>query len=298
MEVGVHRDVLDPRSEWQLALATACVAGVGTGVFLLIDLHSVGVRPVELIVRIVHLLIIAGTGACLWMRRRDPTRRLATIAVLVMWTPYFVSLWLSEETAALTGHLWQPFVGHKVLLIGTAVMFPGAPWFGGAMLTALAVHALLLWFHLDLGASSAQIPLDEPWATMAFLCIAWAIYGLRLYLGRSMWELARVRAEARSLELSTEALLVMHDLMNTPLQVLELAIALLRRRRLGDAPRRKEDDPILDAANHALVRLRVLRDQLPVSTATYASLDPEALRRFQTAFEAHEAARRSADPSD
>jgi hypothetical protein len=290
MDVGVHSVAVDPRSEWQLASAMACIAGVGTLVFLLVDLRGVGVRPVELIVRIVHLLIFAGVGVWLWARRRRPTRRLATIAALTMWAPYFVTLWLSEETAALAGHPWGPFVGHKMLFIGTAVIIPGSPWFGAAMLLALGLHALALWFYLDLGTASADLPLDEPWATVGYLCVAGVLYGVRIHQGRVEHELARVRAEAKSLEVSTEVLIVLHDLMNTPLQVLELAIALLRQRRLGD-------DPVINAAVHALARLQVLRDQLPVSTATRASLDPEVLRRLQAAVASHDAARRSGDES-
>lgn len=294
MDVGVHWIARDPQSEWQLALGMACVAGVGTSVFLLVDLFGAGVRPGELIVRIIHLLILAGVGAWLSTRRHRPTRRLCTIAVVMMWAPYFVSLWLSEVTAASTEHPWAPFVGHKMLFIGTAVMIPGSPWFGGAMIAALALHALVLWFHLDLSAASANLPLDEPWATFGYLCVAGALYGFRVYHGRIERELARVRAEARTLEVSTEVLFGLHDLMNTPLQVLELAIALLRRRQ-------EVDDPVIDAAIHALARLHVLRDQLPVlpvlpvSTVTHASLDPEVLRRLQAAVASSEAMRQSGD---
>jgi hypothetical protein len=271
---------MDARSDWRLSFASSCIGGVGASTFVLIDLlGGAGVRDAELFVRIVHVLIFVVTAIVLWSRRRRPTRRFCTIAALVMWIPFLPSLWLSEETAALAGrlgHAWQPFVGHKIIFFATAALFPGPPWIGAGMLVAFGLHATALWFHLDLGIRTAEVPIDEPWATIGYLGIAWFLFGYRIYHHRTEAELARVRAEARALELSTDAFLLVRDLANSPLQVLELAIALLRRRHIGD-------DVILDSATRALTRLRTLRDQLPVSRVTSTSPDPDALRRLRVA---------------
>jgi hypothetical protein len=269
----------DARSDWRLAFAAACLGGASAGAFVIIDLFGAGVRDAEFLVRIAHLIIFAVVAIVLWNRRHRPTRRLCTIAAVVMWMPFLASLWLSEETAALTGQLgqvWQPFVGHKIIFFVTAAMFPRPAWVGALMLVAFGLHATVLWFHLDLGAPTANMPVDEPWATIGYLGIAWFLFGYRIHHGRTEAELARVRAEARVLEMSADAFLVVRDLANTPLQVLELAIALLRRRH-------PDEDVILDSASRALVRLRALRDQLPVSRVTSASPDPDALRRLRMA---------------
>lgn len=285
MDSGPHDVSPAAQSDWRLAFTAACLGGLGAASFLVVDLFGAGVRPAELSLRIAHLLLFAVTATLLWRRRRRPTRAFCTVAAVVVWVPFFPSLWISEETSALAGRLgrsWQPFVGHKVLFFCTAAVFPGPPWVGAAMLVALGLHALVLWFYLDLGASTAKMPVDEPWATLAYLAIAWLLYGYRLYHARTERELVRVRAEANALKLSTDAFVVVHDLANTPLQVLELAISLLRRRHAGD-------DAIFDGALRALARLRELRDRLPVSTVTSAALDPDALRRLELAVTRDEA---------
>ncbi|MFO7567444.1 MAG: hypothetical protein R6X02_32675 [Enhygromyxa sp.] len=266
----------DARSDWRLAFSAGCLVGIGSAVFLVIDLLAIGVRDAEIILRISHLVLIAAALVLLWQHRRNPTRSFCTTAVVLMWLPFFWWLWLSEQTAALTGKPWQPFVGHKVLFFSTAAMFPGPAWVGAAMLVALGLHAGALWFHLDLGAPEAQMPIDEPWATLAYWIIAGLLFGYRIHHNRVEHELARVRAEASALRMSTDAFLVIHDLANTPLQVLELALGLLRRRHVGD-------EDILEAASNAGARLRALRDQLPLARVTSASVDPDALRRLREA---------------
>jgi hypothetical protein len=274
---------LQARSDWRLAITAAGLGGVGAGIFLIIDLRvGVGLRDLEFFIRAAHLLIFAVVGVLLWRRRDCPTRRFCTIAAAMMWLPFFPSLWTSEETAAIAGRLgqsWQPFVGHKVLFFGTAAMFPGPVWVAAAMLVALGLHAVLLWLHLDLGAPEALVPADEPWATVTYLAIAWFLLGYRTYHNRTELQLARLRAEASALRMSTDAFLVVRDLANTPLQVLELAIGLLRERHCGEPA-------ILDSASHAIARLRSLRDRLPVATVTSTSPDPEALCRLQSAIAA------------
>jgi hypothetical protein len=271
--------LLEARTDWRLAFAAACLGGISAGIFMIIDLFGVGIRATEFRIRLVHLVIFVVSAILLWERRDRPTRTFCTMAAVVMLIPFFPSLWLSEQTSALAGRLgysWQPFVGHKILFFAIAAIFPGPAWVGAAMLVAFSLHALLLWFHLDLDMAGAHMPFDEPWATVTYLGIAWVLFGYRIYHGRTELELARVRAEARALKLSTDAFIVVHDLANTPLQVLELALGLLRRRHVGD-------EAIMDSAIHAIARLRMLRDQLPVSQVTSASLDPDALERLRCA---------------
>ena len=49
-----------------------------------------------------------------------------------------------------------------------------------------------------IGWQAASIPIDEPWATIAYLGIAWFLFGYRIYHGRTEADLARVRAQARA----------------------------------------------------------------------------------------------------
>lgn len=278
----------EAQSDWRMAFASACIAGPAAAIFLLVDLSGAGVRPGESAVRIAHLVIFAVTTILLWRRRRRPTRAFCTIAAVIMWVPFFPSLWLSEETTALVGrdgHAWQPFVGHKLLFFGTAMLFPGPTWVVAAMLGALGLHALVLWVHLDLGAPAAKSPVDEPWAMLTYLAVAGLLLAYRSYHARAERELQRMRAEARALKLATEAFLVVRDLANTPLQTLELALALLRRRHVGD-------DAIIDSALRAIARLRALGARLPVANVTSASLDPDALERLHSAAASEEPGRR------
>jgi hypothetical protein len=279
------------RSDRRLTIAAGCVGTLLSAAFITIDLVGPGVRPLELGVRLAHLVLTIGATVFVASRSAATSRDAYAAAFLLMTLPYLVSFTLSERAAAAAAELgrsWAPFSGHRLVLFGIAALAPGASWLGAILLATFVAHGAWLWLTLDMGAAGAQIPVDEPWASLAYAAMAAVLYGHRLHHVRAERALARARAEREAVQATNDALLTIRDLANTPLQVVTVALAVVRRRREGP-------DPVLDSADRAMARLRDLRELLPVCEPTRASPDPRALDVLRRAPRTKERAARARD---
>lgn len=265
------------RSDRHRTIAAGCLGTLLSIAFLGIDDRAMGIGPVELELRIAHtVLAVTGTAFLVWRGARA-SLALCVLAFLAFVTPYLASFSLSEPAAAAAaraGHPWAPFVGHRLVLFGLAVLTPGPFWLGAVLLVAFIAHAAVLWVALDLGEVGAHVPPDDPWASLAYAAMAVILFGLRHHLARLERELARARAEGHAHRSTAELLLSLRDLANTPLQVLAIALAVLRHRHPAD-------EEVLDTGDRAIARLRDLSDLLPDHDATSLSPDPRALHAMR-----------------
>lgn len=258
--------------EWRMTFAIALIVAVSLLLVMAIDVAGVGIRPVELAVRIGHVILAVLVGVWLWARRHRQTHALCLAALLLLFVPLFPSMWLSEQTVAATGRAgqpWEPFFGHKVTAVGLAILGPGPVWFTPAIHVGLFVHAAALWSYLDLGAPAATVPTQEPWLSLAYLVISSVVYWVGVHHRNAVM---RTRTEAATYEATTNAFIAAHDLANTPLQNLELALGLIERRH-------PDEEQVTARARRALARLKALLELFPVERVRSASVDPDALVR-------------------
>ena len=264
---------LGARSDRRLTIVAGCVGTLFGAAFVAIDLLGPGIRPLELQVRLAHVVLTVGATAFVASRTRTAPRDGYVVAFLLMVLPYLVSFTLSERAAAAAAELgrpWAPFSGHRLVVFGIAALAPGPGWLGAILLATFVAHGAWLWLSLDMGAAAAQLPADEPWASLAYAAMAAVLYAHRVHHVRAERALARLHAERDTLRATNDALLAIRDLANTPLQVVTVALAVVRRRRAGP-------DPVLDGADRAMARLRDLRELLPGCEPTSASPDPRAI---------------------
>src|SRR5262249_42826529 len=93
-----------------------------------------------------------------------------------------------------------------------------------------------------------RLPIGEPWAVLIYAVFALAILGYRVHsiaLSRRMF---RVRAESIATQKLARTFLALRDVRNTPLQTIELAVAIVRRR----CP---DEGPVFDRIERSLDRL-------------------------------------------
>ena len=189
-------------------------------------------------------------GICLFVilmvRRKNMTLRLATIVYLINCLTVVTCLLFTNPYYALAVKAWHPFQAAKLGCLIAALIAPGF-WIGmiGISLYALtSVTQFVLWPD----QIKEKIALGEPWAMLAFSLAGFfaLIYRFR------MVELKALEAASHHL---ASVLLKFRDLMNTPLQTIEISTNLLR-----DQPEHKAE--ILDSIGRAVLRLREVNSAL------------------------------------
>jgi hypothetical protein len=258
---------------WRACLATSALVGLGQIAFALIDLR---VYPDRLLsgLRLGHAALCAVLVALLLVYRRNVTPRAWKVAFLLIGLPFLPIFWIAELRMAALGVPWTPFIGHKLVMIGIALLAPSV-WLGGFLIGGVALEAVLLWLSF---VSRVRLAVGwEPWVTLIYAAVAVALLAYRGHSLRLEHEFLRARAEAESLERFARLFLAVRDQVNTPLQTIELATVLLELR----CPDGGEES--LQRIQHSVNRLRELMrllsgfDNLMQWREEDASLDAQAL---------------------
>lgn len=267
----------EQQADWRLTLVTGALAFTFVLAFMIIDALGLSGRPFHVTLRVGHLVLVCAVTAYVWTRRRSPSRRLCAGAFVAIVTPFLVTFGaVVSELGAVGARItaWSPFIGNDIAMFCIAGLCPRPRWLAPALILVFAAEEVAFWFLLDLKSVTANIPADEPWSSMAFTILALALYGVRVYFERSERELMRARAEAAMLRTMNEAFLAVHDMANTPLQKLELVLALLKDGRAAN-------ERLMTMARQALVQLHEIGNLLPMTAVTSASVDPAVLKQVR-----------------
>ncbi|HSP80246.1 MAG TPA: hypothetical protein VLQ93_17065 [Myxococcaceae bacterium] len=192
--------------------------------------------------------------------------------------PFLPLFALAEQAMAASGVTWVPMTGHRLVMLAIGVLAPTRLRLGGGLIGAFALEVLVLWYGLALGERLPDIPW-EPWVTLIYGGVALTLLVYRVRSHRMEVRLRQARAEAEALERLARLFLVVRDAANTPLQTLELSLAVLRRRSPGS-------EPTMASMERAVRRLRGLihrlsgADPLLVWREGEESFDAEAILRL------------------
>jgi hypothetical protein len=126
----------------------------------------------------------------------------------------------------------------------------------GAGLAAIAAHAggSAVQYCLFPAAVRAAIGFQEPYATLAFGLGGIFILVHRLRVALLEQQASRIRTESEATRRLAVSFLQVRDFMNTPLQAIEIATVLLRKKG--------EDPEILSSLHRSCERLRELSESL------------------------------------
>ncbi|HEY0253541.1 MAG TPA: hypothetical protein VGC41_18535 [Kofleriaceae bacterium] len=219
-------DELGQTATTQATRATALVAAL----VAMTNLFALGFDPRDhadstvFVVDVCHGLL--ALCVALWFARtRSRSIVRSELGFALVTLPFAIGLWLPAIADFKTGHFSEPLMPHHFLLLGIAI---GAPtWRSGlAFLGLFALHALALGHVLAGGADVSSLS-HEPWMTLLFSTLA----GLMLYTRNRRRQLeqrvAAAEERARMLADVARMLLSLRDRANTPLQTIEIAVALL-----------------------------------------------------------------------
>lgn len=207
------------------------------------------------VLRSLHVLWALGVLGILFARRSRLTPALINGSFVAGVLPFLPIFALAEYFMVGTGLIWVPMTGHRLVMLAIGVLAPTGLWLGGGLLAAFALEAVVLWFSLGLGSHPGVRSPWEPWVTLIYGSVALTMLAYRVRSHRIELKLREARAEAEALERLARLFLAVRDATNTPLQTLELSIALLRHRSPGS-------EPTTAAMERAVQRLRSLMQRL------------------------------------
>jgi hypothetical protein len=176
-----------------------------------------------------HAVLAAGIALVLYrLRPVDPRWSLAAFVVLVL--PLLPIFWVSESIAIAAGRIWHPFIGRKLILLGLALLTPWSSAAAALLLTLFMTESVAVWMRLDLADEPIATAAGEPWVTLIFFVAGMLIILQRRHRRHLEHALLDVERERETLRQVVEVSTAVRDQINTPLQTLELSIALLARR--------------------------------------------------------------------
>ena len=242
---------LSERDAWLAATVAALFTAIGMLLEIAIVKNAPGVsaKPAGIGAFVALLLLLV-----LFLRRKTPSRRWASVIYLINIACVITVLLLTNLQFALSQRNWVPFQAMKLGCLIGAMVAPGF-WVGLISILAYFFSALLqfeIFFPPEIRAQTADA---EPWPLLAFALAAVFALVYRFRRVQLEQEIARIQAQSFVIKRLANAFLNIRDLMNTPLQVIEMSIELLRQ---SNDP----NNPVIDRIDHSMQRLREINSVL------------------------------------
>jgi PAS domain-containing protein len=217
----------DAASGARAVAGAAFAATVGELAFVAVD-YSAGLMPTA-VLRVVHIVMCLVVIVAL--RRRTASLSDSAIAAVfvVIVAPFFPVFWLKEQLVVTRFDATTTFIGHKLVMLGVALLAPPIVWLVVTINVLLSLEAVLEWSTL-LNASSVRAP-GEPWVTLVVALLCSVLIVRRMYHRRVEQRLVRTLIDNAGYERVVLAAAAIRDLSNTPLQIIKFSVALLSQSR-------------------------------------------------------------------
>ncbi len=210
------------------------------------------------------MLVSAGVGGIVFLlhlrNRKNPRNSSSYVFYLINLAAVFTALFILNPYFAAGPKPWVPFQANKLGCFVAAVIAPGF-WVGAL---SISMHSLgsavqYLYFSSEL---KARVAYAEPWASLVFGVVGFLalVYRFRRVVLENELTIARVNAQAD--HRMAQAFLMIRDRMNTPLQVLELGVSMLRSHTKPE----KETLDQIERAAHCLQELNQLLNKPELET--------------------------------
>ena len=240
------------RYAWRGALVACGLNAIGMPLDILVARGIPGMPryPVWMSSAVGVLLVIV-----MMARRHHPTVRLATTALILNTAVMIWALWITAGVYATVPERWIPFQANKLGALVAGVL---APDLLTGMIAILAFSGMAIIRYLTFSPGQQQrLSLGEPWVIVIYALFGIAILVYRVHSITLARRMLRLRTESIATQRLARTFLALRDFTNTPLQTIQLAIALARRRcaDLG---------PVLDRVERSVDRLNRLNQAFAI----------------------------------
>jgi hypothetical protein len=242
---------LSGRSAWLGATAAVLFNGLGMLLEFAIIRKTSGVSSsapaISGIIAAILLLL-------LFIRRKTPSVKFAAIIYLVNSAAVAFALLSTNIEFAVAEKHWVPFQASKLGSLIAALLTPEF-WVGLVSILGYTFSAVIQYEYFFPPEARARIDAAEPWPLLAFGLAGVLALIYRFRRIQVEQELAQMQARNFAIRRLANAFLNIRDLMNTPLQVIELSVDALRK---SDQPQK----PALDRIDRSVQNLREINSVL------------------------------------
>jgi hypothetical protein len=186
--------------------------------------------------------------------RNTPTLRAAYIIYALNTASVATILLLTNAAFAANDPNWSPFQASKLGCLIAAMIAPGF-WVGLLSILTYCLSSFIQFHFFFTPLIRAKLDTAEPLPIFAFGVAGILALVYRFRRAQVERELARVQAQNFAIKRLAGAFLNIRDLMNTPLQVIELSTSLLRHSR-------EPQQPIIDRIDRSVQSLREINSVL------------------------------------
>jgi hypothetical protein len=237
-------------SAWAGAATAALFNALGMAIEIVIARRTPGVaaKPAAIsgVVALILLIVLV-------LKRRTPSVKWATIAYLVTTVSVISVLINTSLRFAVSQRNWVPFQENKLGCLAAALVAPEF-WAGLASILAYCLSGVLqLEFSFPPDVKTRAAP--EPWPLLAFGLAGVLALIYRFHRAHLSQELLRIQAQNAAIRRLAGVFLDIRDRMNTPLQVIELSVDVLRNSR-------QPTDQILDRIDRSVESLKNINTML------------------------------------
>jgi hypothetical protein len=242
---------LSPRDAW--LAATIAVLFNALGMFIELEIirknPSVSLWPAEISSFVAVILLLL-----LLMWRERPSVKWAAIIYMLNSAAVAFALFETNLRFATSEKNWVPFQANKLGCLIAALLAPEF-WVGLVSILGYSISAVLQFESFFPPGIKARIDSAEPWPIIAFALAGVLALIYRFRRVKLEQELAQVQAQVFAIKRLANAFLNIRDLMNSPLQVIELSVDALRK---SD----ESQKPILDRIDRSVQNLREINSVL------------------------------------
>lgn len=195
---------------------------------------------------VVHLILLLAVKR----DRQHPIWLNASIFVTAVIVSLFANT-LTNYQLALGDVKFDTFTGYKIIPLAVALIAPSPVWIGYVLISVTSIFPIILYFFVFPTGFAALISIQEPWLTTVYGIVGFFVLRHRYSNIKMERAMSRLTAERRAVQDLAQIFLGFRDMMNTPLQSIELTASLLRNEVLSSK----------DGAMHlerSLIRLREL----------------------------------------
>lgn len=160
----------------------------------------------------------------------------------------------ADWMTALTPVRFAAFEGFKAVALAVATLAPFRPALCYGVVTACAVTPVVIYEVMP-APMRANLPVEVPWTTLVYPLLAAGILLYRVRALRTEREMLRAHARREQLERFAKVSLAYRDLVNSPLQTIDLLCAMLRRAH-------PESTDVLDRLGSSTSRLKAMGEML------------------------------------
>lgn len=197
---------------------------------------------------------LAAIAFVLLMARRRWSAAQAQVVSLALVGTTLVAQVHADWMTALSSVRFAAFEGFKAVALAVATLAPFRPALSYGVVGACAVTPLAVYAAMP-APLRANLPVEAPWTVLVYPLLAAGILMYRVRALRIEREVMRANARREELERFAKVSLAYRDIVNSPLQTIELLCAVLRRNH----PEAKE---LLDHLRNSASRLTAMREML------------------------------------